>query len=763
MSAISGQTWLTDEVRDAVRRRAAPWTKVGCPVVEYMVGTFAGHHHGIQKLLAESPEGTIVVAALPPGTAAVGPFDGCWTYLHEFVVREQGPSCLVVRKGYPTRRTYRIYIPAVTQVGDIFSMFGLFKLLRRRWHDVSFHFDGDVTRIMPDAIAVNEKAAKETPWDGVLNHHPDWSEISKQFRWKTNFYRYPLDLAIRMGWLPQGEKTPAVEPYPYSPADLAWAREHVPYERGTYVVIVPRSGWWPRDWPADRTTRLAQFLDMNGVPVVLVGNTGDKPEVEGYEFRRTTDLIGKSNVAQCAAIMAGARLVITPDTGLMHVAASFGVEILGIWGPSNHALTAPANVEPVFRSDGGCTQCYGRMTPHSGCGYTSECMQVITTTQVIERVAAKLGISAQREPTVSLCMMVKNEMKMLPGALESARDLADEMVIVDTGSKDGTREWIANHPWARAFDFDVGPEIQSFSEVRNFAFSKATSKYVIWLDACERLNDAAGLKALVEREKYDCYALPVAHGGLRYTREKIVPRMFAHFVDRVHEFLPCHGLRDGTAPPELGITRLTYKKVGRESCESRNVRLLKMQLEEAPRHPRRSRWLFYLGRDLCDAKRYDEAIPCLSERVMLVGFGEERFAAGVLLGRILTYEKKNYARAARVAENLVALRKDLREGHYLAGEAFYWNRKYADALSHYERCLALPRPAAATMWLWEDVYTWLPYDRLSRVYEVLSNTQEAIRAAEAELELAPPSESGWIVERIKNLSGVPTMLEAVLP
>ena len=71
--------------------------------------------------------------------------------------------------------------------------------------------------------------------------------------------------------------------------------------------------------------------------------------------------------------------------------------------------------------------------------------------------------------TISLCMIVKNEEKVLARCLDSLVSLVDEMVIVDTGSTDRTREIAAGYG-ARVYEFDW---VDDFSAARNFAFSKA--------------------------------------------------------------------------------------------------------------------------------------------------------------------------------------------------------------------------------------------------------------------------------------------------
>lgn len=86
--------------------------------------------------------------------------------------------------------------------------------------------------------------------------------------------------------------------------------------------------------------------------------------------------------------------------------------------------------------------------------------------------------------TISLCMIVKNEEKILKRCLDSVADLVDEIVIVDTGSSDGTKQ-IASGYTEKVYDYVW---IDDFSAARNFAFSKATQEYIYSADADEVLD-----------------------------------------------------------------------------------------------------------------------------------------------------------------------------------------------------------------------------------------------------------------------------------
>ena len=80
--------------------------------------------------------------------------------------------------------------------------------------------------------------------------------------------------------------------------------------------------------------------------------------------------------------------------------------------------------------------------------------------------------------TISVCMIVKNEEKNLAACLDCLQGIADEIVIVDTGSTDATKEIAAKYT-DKLYDFAW---VDDFSAARNFAFSKATMDYIYSAD-----------------------------------------------------------------------------------------------------------------------------------------------------------------------------------------------------------------------------------------------------------------------------------------
>ena len=88
-------------------------------------------------------------------------------------------------------------------------------------------------------------------------------------------------------------------------------------------------------------------------------------------------------------------------------------------------------------------------------------------------------------PTISVCMIVKNEEKRLAACLESLLPIADEIIIADTGSTDGTKE-LARRYTDKIYDFKW---IDDFAAARNFVFGKAKMDYIYTADADEVIDE----------------------------------------------------------------------------------------------------------------------------------------------------------------------------------------------------------------------------------------------------------------------------------
>ena len=112
-------------------------------------------------------------------------------------------------------------------------------------------------------------------------------------------------------------------------------------------------------------------------------------------------------------------------------------------------------------------------------------------------------IDKRKKNTVSLCMIAKNEEKHLARCLNSVKSIVDEMIVVDTGSTDMTKD-IAKVFGAKVYDFEWNDD---FSEVRNFSISKASGKWNLVMDADEAISslDYNKFKKIIKKSKPVAY------------------------------------------------------------------------------------------------------------------------------------------------------------------------------------------------------------------------------------------------------------------
>lgn len=208
--------------------------------------------------------------------------------------------------------------------------------------------------------------------------------------------------------------------------------------------------------------------------------------------------------------------------------------------------------------------------------------------------------------TISLCMIVKNEELVLERCLESVKDLVDEIIIVDTGSEDRTKE-IAQKYTKRVYDY---PWINDFSAARNFSFFKADMDYCMWLDADDVLlpKDREGLAEIKKtllpeadvvmmqyHTNFDGQGRPIFYCD----RERIIRnRAGFYWEGAVHEVITPRG-KIAYSP-----VAITHQKIG-PGDPGRNLRIYQMMLENGVELGPRDQ--YYYARELYDHKLYEKS------------------------------------------------------------------------------------------------------------------------------------------------------------
>ncbi len=210
---------------------------------------------------------------------------------------------------------------------------------------------------------------------------------------------------------------------------------------------------------------------------------------------------------------------------------------------------------------------------------------------------------------VSVCMIVRNEEPRLARALESTEGLADEVVILDTGSTDGTVA-LAKQLGARVF---VGGDRYHKAESRNRAMAEATGDWIVILDADEVIADPAGVRSTIEGTEADALYIQVAYrsGGkdtLTFRQMRAWKKGVVQYRYRAHE-VPI------TAPGAKIVTtshRWEHHQPKGDSSWKRGYTLVRLLLD-VDENPDATRPLYYLGREYAYIEAWRMAIKALHQ------------------------------------------------------------------------------------------------------------------------------------------------------
>ena len=355
--------------------------------------------------------------------------------------------------------------------------------------------------------------------------------------------------------------------------------------------------------------------------------------------------------------------------------------------------------------------------------------------QIVSRPKGDVGLE------ISLCMIVRNEEAHLGRCLDSVRSAVDEIVIVDTGSADRTKEVAARYT-EQVYDYEWNDD---FSAARNTAFSYASKPFLLWLDADDVMEESELDKLLLLKDRLDervdavmmpylCGQRPDGSPELVFERERILRRDAGfRFSGVVHEAIVLRGnvIHENIAVRHLG-------EHGERSAK-RNLALYERAMERGMRMTPRDQ--YYYARELMANGLLVRAEQAFSLFLHMGGWEENIRDAHVQRGHCLkrlgrTKEAKvSYLEAMGMgvpsAQALCALGAlMLEEGDVQA--AIFW----------YETALGMEIPAISGGFVYADAYRYLPAIQLCVCYDRLGQRQKAMEMNELALAYRPGDPSG---------------------
>ena len=347
--------------------------------------------------------------------------------------------------------------------------------------------------------------------------------------------------------------------------------------------------------------------------------------------------------------------------------------------------------------------------------------------------------------TISLCMIVKNEEEVLARCLDSVKDIVDEIVIVDTGSTDRTKEIAAAYT-EYVYDF---PWIEDFSAARNYSFSKGTKEYCMWLDADDVINEENKYKFLdlkrnmnpevdIVMMKYHTNFDEAGNPIFSYYRERIIKNHKGYqWRSPIHEVITPYG---NVIYSETGVEHRKLKP----RDPDRNLRIFEKMLADGKKLD--SRQQFYYGRELYDHQCYEEAkIVLLTFLDSGVGWMENQIEAC----RQLAY---CYYRLDMEKEALQALFRSFVYDTPRAeiccdiGRHFFDRQQMQLAIFWYERAANTERKDRQGGFVLPDSYDYTPYLQLCVCYDKLGDYSTA-NAYNEKAGMVKPESAAFLANR----------------
>ena len=111
-----------------------------------------------------------------------------------------------------------------------------------------------------------------------------------------------------------------------------------------FIALNPMARWWTKRWPIQRFAQLADLIQGTGTAVVLMGGRDDVAEIKRMQSLMRTSafsVAGETTLKQLAGLLRKARLLISNDSGPVHLAVAVGTPVVALFGPTDPLRTGP--------------------------------------------------------------------------------------------------------------------------------------------------------------------------------------------------------------------------------------------------------------------------------------------------------------------------------------------------------------------------------------------------------------------------------------
>lgn len=320
--------------------------------------------------------------------------------------------------------------------------------------------------------------------------------------------------------------------------------------------------------------------------------------------------------------------------------------------------------------------------------------------------------------TISLCMIVKDAEESLPYCLYTIKDIVDEIIIVDMGSSDKTKE-VAKKFTENIFDYSFDND---YSKVRNFSFSKATKDFILWLDASDIVLDLDRFRLMdlkkrldenidVVMMKYNFGTEKNEHSQVLATRERLVRRANNYlWMDKENEYIKFSG---NVLYEDITITNRKVNFTG-----NKYVKLYKEKVDSGEEISNKGN--FYYARELYFQNDYEEAIKKFEEFLYKdEGYVEEKINGLIMLSKAY----KGVDNSNKALESLVrTFIYDAPTAEVCCELGYHYKEKkeIKKAIQWFRIANTIDKPSNY-LFSEQDYYDFIPYMELSNCYYAINN------------------------------------------
>lgn len=368
--------------------------------------------------------------------------------------------------------------------------------------------------------------------------------------------------------------------------------------------------------------------------------------------------------------------------------------------------------------------------------------------------------------TLALAVICKNERNNLPRLLDSVKDCFDEIHVTDTGSTDGTIEWIETQPHIKLHQFKW---IDDFSAARNYAFSHPTTDYVMWLDCDDVLDNREAFiqwkKELLATANYWCATY---HYGLdgegkpvcSFMRERAIKNRIGlswqHFV---HEGIPP---ASGIEPIKVSYASSWAVKHVRSAEDMKADKNRNLSMFEKNREKMNDRLEYYYGKELFEAGKFLEAYSQLTKAMSLNQEPHDKILC-IQYAAMAAQQCNQWDKVIELAQQGLRLAPHRAEFYLMVGDSYLKTNQFDNAIpSFVAACHCInqaPNDAVFQTPIFTNAgaYEHYPRNQLARIFFHRGKIDEAKAWLEDAMKLGPHAETATLyaeIVKLKDLTSV---------